>query len=182
VAAVSEGINYILGPVGALVLMIVVSFCLLGSRRPVQALAFATVTLAGWLAQTLATIIVRRPQPPAMTPTSTVETGIGSFPSLHTSFAAALVVAVALVLARGRARQVAALGLGLLFIGCVGFAAVYVGLNYLTDVIASLLVVVAAAMSWLPVWNNVLVPQLNRAPHLNRNAEPMEGKSREHRL
>jgi undecaprenyl-diphosphatase len=72
--------------------------------------------------------------------------------------------------------------LGLLFIGCVGFAAVYVGLNYLTDVIASLLVVVAAAMSWLPVWNNVLVPQLNRAPHLNRNAEPMEGKSREHRL
>ncbi|MEW1943666.1 phosphatase PAP2 family protein [Pseudarthrobacter sp. NPDC080037] len=163
---VSEGIHYLLGPFGATTIVLVICvYLLLLKRRPVQSLAFASIVVVGWVASTLAKVLVARPRPAtASTNGFITETGNNSFPSGHTAFAAALVLAVALVLCRSTVEQVTALGVGGLFVGCVAFSRVYLGLHYVSDVVASLAVVIAATMAWIPLWNVVIAPRLPAPP------------------
>jgi undecaprenyl-diphosphatase len=182
--ALSECIHYVFGPVGATALVIVICVYLIWfRRRPVQSLAFASVIIAGWLASTAAKILVARPRPPLPSTDALItETGNNSFPSGHTAFAAAFVLAVTLVLANGKAQQVAALVGGTVFVAAVAFTRMYLGVHYLSDVIASLFTTAAAVLAWMPVWNNLLAPRLPRdlsirvlsPPHRKRGQ--IEGK------
>jgi undecaprenyl-diphosphatase len=160
--ALSEGIHYVFGPVGTTALVIVICVYLIWfRRRPVQSLAFASVIIAGWLASTAAKILVARPRPPAPSTGALItETGNNSFPSGHTAFAAAFVLAVTLVLANGRAQQLTALVGGTVFVAVVAFTRMYLGVHYLSDVIASPVITVAAVIAWMPFWNNLLAPRL----------------------
>jgi len=99
--AVSETIHFGFGPVGAVILTIIICAYLLWSRgRPLPAVAFASVVAMGWLASTAAKVLVGRPRPPAdATGALITETGHNSFPSGHTAFAVSLALAVFLVLA-----------------------------------------------------------------------------------
>lgn len=158
----SEGIHYAFGPVGASALVVIICAYLLWIRKkPAQALAFALIVGSGWLAATLAKMLVARPRPSAASLHPVIaETGYNSYPSGHTAFAAAFVVAVVLVLARSRKAQLASLGAGAVFVVVVAFSRVYLGVHYISDVTASVLVVTAALMMCAPVWNTVLVSRL----------------------
>ncbi|MDQ0118396.1 phosphatase PAP2 family protein [Pseudarthrobacter sp902506025] len=159
----SEGIHVAFGPIGATALVAVICAYLLWIRKkPAQALGFALVVAAGWLASTLAKTIVARPRPSgaALHPAIT-ETGYNSYPSGHTAFAAAFVMAVTLVLARSRKAQAASLSVGAVFVAVVAFSRVYLGVHYVSDVIASVFVVIAAVMVCGSVWNTFLAPRLS---------------------
>ncbi|HEY8754540.1 MAG TPA: phosphatase PAP2 family protein [Arthrobacter sp.] len=177
--AVSEAIHYGLGPTGAVALALTICGYLLWFRgRPVQALAFGSVVAAGWLASTAGKILVSRPRPPADAAGSLIaETGNNSFPSGHTAFAVSLVLAIALVLARGTAQRLAALAAGSLFIAVVAFSRMYLGVHYLSDVIGSVLISSAAILAWLPVWNNLIAPRISRL-HLIQGLEARTSKQR----
>ncbi|MEW1812585.1 phosphatase PAP2 family protein [Pseudarthrobacter phenanthrenivorans] len=168
---VSAGIHYLLGPVGATLIVIVICLYLLWFRRwPTQALAFASIVIAGWLASTSAKMVVARPRPStASTYPFITETGNTSFPSGHTAFAAALVIAITLVVARSKAARTSSLIFGSLFVAVVAFSRVYLGVHYVSDVIASVVVVVAATLIWVPIWNIVLTPRLPAGPLRRRD-------------
>lgn len=154
------------GPVGASAPVAVICAYLLWIRKePAQALAFALIVASSWLAATLAKMLVARPRPSAASlhPVIT-ETGYNSYSSGHTAFIAAFVLAVVLVLARSRKAQLASLGAGAVFVAVVAFSTVYLGVHYISDVTASVMVVTAALRVCGPVWNTVLVPRLPAGP------------------
>ncbi|GAC1369613.1 MAG: hypothetical protein NVSMB43_04320 [Pseudarthrobacter sp.] len=161
--ALSEAVHYGFGPLGATLLVLIICVYLLWFRgRPVPALAFGSVVAAGWLASTAGKILVSRARPPTdATGPLITETGDNSFPSGHTAFAAALVLAITLVLARNTVQRLAALAAGTLFVGVVAFSRLYLGVHYLSDVIGSVLISSAAILAWLPVWNNLIAPRLS---------------------
>ncbi|WP_113990551.1 phosphatase PAP2 family protein, partial [Arthrobacter sp. Hiyo1] len=119
-----QAINYGIGPVGAVLLVLVIGSYLAWVRgRPVQALAFCSVVAAGWLGSSAAKILVGRPRPPADAVGSlATPTGTSSFPSGHTAVALALVLAITIVLARTTTQRVAALTAGTLFVALVAFS------------------------------------------------------------
>lgn len=166
----SEAIHFGFGPVGATALVVLICVHLLWFRgRPVQALAFGSVVAAGWLASTAGKILVSRSRPPADAAGSLIlETGNNSFPSGHTAFAASLVLAISLVLARSAAQRLTALAAGTLFVAVVAFSRMYLGVHYLSDVIGSVLISSAAVLAWLPVWNNLIAPRLPGMAFIHR--------------
>lgn len=157
-----QAINYGIGPVGAVLLVLVIGSYLAWIRgRPVQALAFCSVVAAGWLGSSAAKILVGRPRPPADAVGSlATATGTSSFPSGHTAFALALVLALTIVLARSTTQRVAALTAGTLFVALVAFSRLYLGVHYPTDVAGSVFISSASILAWLPVWNNLIAPRL----------------------
>lgn len=131
------------GTRGALLLALVaVLVAWRSGRRRVpltQVAAFAVLVVGGqFLLSNVAKLVVDRPRPDLLNLTGFAGT---SFPSGHATAAAATLAAVALLLARGRSRRSQAL----LFGAATGLAAmvaatrVLLGVHWLTDVLAGLL-------------------------------------------
>jgi len=113
---------------------------ILWTRSRSAALALGGLTIVGWLSVEIGKAVVHRPRPPAAAVHALVaETAADSYPSGHTAFAAATVFAVvaALVLT-GRRTRLAWL-IGLPVVAAVGVSRLYLGVHYLTDVVASVL-------------------------------------------
>ncbi len=155
-SAIALFVNVALGPVVApLVLLIVCGF--LWTRDRFLAVTVGGLTIVGWLSVEIGKALVHRTRPPGASVHALVsETAADSYPSGHTAFAAAAVFAVvaALVL-RHRSTRLAWL-VGLPFIAVVALSRLYLGVHYVTDVIASvvfagssILVVVAIGWPWL---------------------------------
>lgn len=163
---ISLAIHYGLGPVGAIVLLLL---CFLGlwmlRRSIVPALAFGSVVSIGWLSSEAGKHLVARIRPPADAVQALIpEHGMDSFPSGHTAFAVALVWAFVLVVSRtGRARMWT-LAAGVVVIAWVAFSRLYLGVHYPSDVIASVFIASSAILLWLPVWNNLIEPHLGQTP------------------
>ncbi|MCY0903694.1 phosphatase PAP2 family protein [Arthrobacter sp. H14-L1] len=167
--AIALGINYGLGPVGALLIFILIcSWLWWGSRAPMRALAFGSITAVGWLSADIGKYTVARLRPPSSaTHALVMETGHNSFPSGHTAFAASLAWAAILVLARPGVQRRLAIVAGALFAAVVAFSRIYLGVHYPTDVVGGVLISAAGIFIWLALWSNLIEPRLRAVKALN---------------
>lgn len=157
--AISLGIHYFLGPIGAVIIIAVVgAYLYFKQKNTARAAMFISVVTVGWLASASGKILVGRPRPPAeITHALILEGGHDSFPSGHTAFATSLAIATVLVLARTRKQRQWTALIAVLFIALVGFSRLYLGVHYPSDVIGSILITCTAILAWTVLWNKVIV-------------------------
>lgn len=136
-ALVLDGVG---GPRVTPLLTLAIVLLLVLFRRRVLGLVVGLITLLAWLPGHFAKKIFTRPRPPKdLNPVLDYSgPGANSFPSGHTSFVVALVIALAFALgATGHHRRwMLALGGTLVFF--VGLARMYLGVHWPTDVLASI--------------------------------------------
>ncbi len=154
--ALALAVNIGLGPLVAPIVLLV-ACGILWTRNRFAAVAVGGLTVVGWLSVELGKLLVHRIRPPAASVHALVsETAADSYPSGHTAFAAATVFAIAatLVVAGRPTRLVWLVGLPL--VALVGLSRLYLGVHYLTDVVASVvfagasvLVVAVIGLPWL---------------------------------
>ena len=164
-SALSLAIHFGLGPLGAVVILVLA--CLFLIRRSLRgATAFASVVGVGWLASVVGKNVVSRIRPPSDAVHAMVsEHGLNSFPSGHTAFALSLACAFILVVPRRPRMKAVSTAAGVVFVALVAFSRLYLGVHYPSDVIASVFIAGAAILAWLPVWNNLIAPRFNRQSH-----------------
>jgi len=114
------------------------------------------VTGAAWVSAALGKVLVHRSRPPGGVLHALVsETGVDSFPSGHTAFAAGLLASAVLIsYLYGRSAWGAA-ALGLPALGVVGVSRLYLGVHYLTDVLGSCLVAGASTLALIGIYNAI---------------------------
>jgi undecaprenyl-diphosphatase len=166
----SQVINYGIGPAGAVAMVLAICAWLVWRKgRPLQALAFGSLVTVGWLGSTVGKILVSRARPPADAVSALVpETHLDSFPSGHTAFATALVLAAVIVLAGSNTQKRQVSAAGAVFVALVAFSRLYLGVHYLSDVAGSVVIATAAVFAWLPVWSNLIAPRLAGAAMVRR--------------
>lgn len=162
-----EGVSYLASPVAGVVILAVWSgWLLFVRRRPMRAVATFLVVAVGWNSTQLAKAIVARPRPPRefmLDP----EIGSNSFPSGHTAFTVAVVVAAYFLLRETRHRRTV-LVCGVLAVLLVAFSRMYVGAHYPTDTLGSVLIAGSAIFFVTGVWQAWVLPQLHRLPLMER--------------
>ncbi len=163
-------INALLTPMGNVIILAVVCVVLMFVlRRPLTALAFGSTVAVGWVSSEIGKVAVARLRPPgSLTHALILENGRDSFPSGHTAFAAALVWAAILILARTPSQRAITAVIGGLFALSVASSRLYLGVHYPTDVAGSLLISTAAILFWLPLWNNLIEPRLRQVSRINK--------------
>lgn len=144
---IALGMSWLFSPAVSVALVILAAVGVWVVRREVWAsVMVVALTLVPWLGNSLIKAIVHRPRPDSGALPNHLLTATGfSYPSGHTSFAVAFCLALVIVLGSGRWR------LPLIVVASVvpvltAFARMYVGVHYLTDVIASLLYATAATV------------------------------------
>jgi len=50
----------------------------------------------------------------------------------------------------------------------VAFSRMYLGVHYLSDVLASVPISCAGILAWLPVWNHLVAPRISRIQLIQR--------------
>ncbi|MBB5121899.1 phosphoesterase [Streptomyces eurocidicus] len=164
---VMEGISYLASPVaGVIILAIWSGWLLFVRRRPTKAAATFLVVAVGWNSTQIAKAIVARPRPPRefmLDP----EIGSNSFPSGHTAFTVAVVVAAYFLLRESRHRRTV-LVCGVLAVLLVAFSRMYVGAHYPTDTFGSVLIAGSAITFVTGLWHVWLEPNLHRIPLMER--------------
>jgi membrane-associated phospholipid phosphatase len=112
------------------------------------------VTGVGWVAAAVGKLLVHRSRPPGGVLHALVsETGIDSYPSGHTAFAAGLLasaVLIAYIFGRSAIRT-AVLGLPGLVV--VGVSRLYLGVHYIADVLGSCLIASASTLLLIGTYN-----------------------------
>lgn len=167
---VALAINSLLSPLGIVVILALsFLFLLLVRRCPVNAFAFASVVAFGWLSSEAVKLVVAMPRPDGhlLQYPLLVEAGHDSFPSGHTTFAVAFVIA-AYLLARETRWAILTAIVGVLFAVAVAGSRLYIGVHYPSDVIGSLLIAVAAIAFYTGLWNRYGLTVANRVPLLDR--------------
>ena len=143
------GINYGFGTIGAAALTLVLAMLLaLGLRSWRQGVKLLILVAVPWGVAEGVKLIVQRPRPDrSMWPQTLVPEPVStSFPSGHTAFAAALMIALVLLAHQLGARSIAPLaGIAVLVVATTAWSRMYLGVHHLTDVTASMLVVPAAS-------------------------------------
>lgn len=117
-------------------------------------LVVVVVTRAGWVAAAVGKLLVHRSRPPGGVLHALVsETGIDSYPSGHTAFAAGLLASAVLIsYIYGRsALGTAVLGLPALVV--VGVSRLYLGVHYVADIVGSCLVASASTLVLIGTYN-----------------------------
>jgi undecaprenyl-diphosphatase len=114
------------------------------------------VTAAGWVAAAVGKLLVHRSRPPGGVLHALVsETGIDSYPSGHTAFAAGLLasaVLIAYIFGRSAIQMVV---LGLPGLVVVVVSRLYLGVHYIADVLGSCLVASASTLLLIGTYNAV---------------------------
>lgn len=145
--AAAFGIDWLFSPPIATVIVVLTGAGVwFVTRRMRAVVVFLGVALLPWFGSEVIKMIVRRPRPDptALTHPLLATPPSFSFPSGHTCFALALCLALLTVAWSTRARPfliVAAVVIPVL----TGFTRMYLGVHYLTDVVASLAYAAAAA-------------------------------------
>lgn len=159
------GIAAVLGPVGGVIVTVLCAGLVFATTGDVRrAAVFLALVGLTWLGAEAIKHIVRRARPiSADLPHHVVTETSFSFPSGHTTFAAALALAFIITYWHSRHRRtiliVAPLGVLL-----VALSRVYLGVHFPTDVIGAALYSVFAAAVIMPFLVNVAVPLVWRDP------------------
>jgi membrane-associated phospholipid phosphatase len=137
----ATGIYSVLGPVPAVVITAVIAAVILAATRRIRiAITFAIVVAVTWLPSAAMKLLIHRARPDVTTLAHPFahQPVDASFPSGHTVFVVAVVVAFALLARPGAWRSFAFIA-GTIFCILVGLALVVDGVHYATDVFASVL-------------------------------------------
>lgn len=133
----------------ALILLAIVACGVAALTRSVaNGLIIVGMTTCGWAATAVMKAIVGRERPDQLLLADSLLPGAHgptSYPSGHTAFAASLAIAVSLVMWRTRWR-IPVVVLAAAFTGLVAVSRIYLGVHYLSDVVASLALSVAVAV------------------------------------
>lgn len=146
-------LDFVGGPTVTPWLTVAIALIMVACRRAVLGALVAGITFLSWLPGFFAKMLFTRARPPAEVHPVFQYTGAGanSFPSGHTSFVVALVIALAFALGvTGHLRRWAVV-LGGLLVLCVAFARLYLGLHWPTDVIAGLFFGLGTALLLWPL-------------------------------
>lgn len=147
-------IDWLFSPsVGGFVVLLIAAACFLFTRDIRLVLKFTTLAVLGWLGSEFLKFVVQRPRPD-LTGTLIANPLSASYPSGHTAFAACLMLAL-IVITRGRARTVLAIVGGLVALA-TAYSRVYLGVHYVSDVLASLVYSVAAIALLNLVWDRIV--------------------------
>ncbi|MDO5617601.1 phosphatase PAP2 family protein [Kocuria sp.] len=156
---VALGINNLLAPAGALLILGGMAVFAAIWRSVPHALWLLATAAGGWGTVLVLKYLVARPRPlaDALANPMVTETGRDSFPSGHTSFAVVLAICVIVLVATSPTRSVRGLTgwvgvLALLFALVVAASRLYVGAHYISDVAASFSATLAGCMLVAAVW------------------------------
>jgi len=144
--AIAVGIDWLFAPPRAIGITVVVAVALLAVRRDVRmTIGFVLLVAISWLGSDLVKAIVHRPRPDStqLLNPLIVTPGSYSYPSGHVAFAASLGLALVVIAARGRWRN-AAIGLAVVMALATAWSRAYLGVHYVTDVVAALVYTAAA--------------------------------------
>lgn len=148
--AADQGLGPVVGPILlALVCLIV------GARNRVAAMVLGGVAIVGWFSVGLGKVVFARHRPPADQVHALVhESGLDSYPSGHTAFAAAVLAGVIMALRSSGRETSLAWYLGVPAVLLVAGTRLYLGAHHLADVVGSVLfvagtvLVLAASITW----------------------------------
>ncbi|GAA4664326.1 phosphatase PAP2 family protein [Frondihabitans cladoniiphilus] len=157
--AVAVAIDWFLGPtVGLVVSIVATGFVALATRRLRPTLTFAVVVGVGWYSNQVVKDLVERPRPDRASLAHPFDPAPGSFsyPSGHTAIATVLVIAALAVLPAARRGMLAPLAVAIVLV--VAASRVYLGVHYVSDVVAAMLWCSAAAVLLLLVCRAVGTP------------------------
>ncbi len=147
-------INALLGVSVAPIVLVAIAGLVAKLWHWVAGVVVFVVTGTDWVAAAIGKVLVHRSRPPGGVLHALVsETGMDSYPSGHTAFAAGLLasaVVVAYIFGRS-ARATAVLGLPAVLV--VGVSRLYLGVHYLADVVGSGLVAAAATLVLIATYN-----------------------------
>jgi undecaprenyl-diphosphatase len=132
------------------------------SRSMTRAIVFAVVVAVCWSGSEMMKLLVQRPRPAVSVPVVGASTSF-SFPSGHTAFACAIVIALLLTVRDWRFRWAAGL-LGGALVLLVAWSRMYLGVHFPTDVTASVLLTASVAAVVIPLILNVALPVLGVTP------------------
>lgn len=167
---ISLAVEKILGPSGAIVILLVLIAILWFVRRtPIDALAVASISAFGWIYSLIFKYAVHRhrPDPTLLANPLSPDMDPNSFPSGHVCFAVSLTIAL-YFLFREKRWGIWVLVVGMVVSGLVAVSRVYVGVHYPIDVIASFPASIAGIILWCGLWNRFAPPILARVPFVTR--------------
>jgi len=138
-----------LGGLSAAVVLVLVAVAVMALKRSVpDGLMVLIMTTGGWAATAVMKVMVGRDRPDQNVLTDPLlpdVRGATSYPSGHTAFAVSLGIAVSLVMLRTRWKVPVIIG-ATIFALIVGASRIYLGVHYLSDVVASFALSVAVAV------------------------------------
>lgn len=147
-------IDVLMGVSVAPIILVAVAGLVAKVRHWAAGVLVLVVTGAGWVAAAMGKVLVHRSRPPGGPLHALVsETGMDSYPSGHTAFAAGLLASAVLIsYVYGRsALRTAILGLPALVV--VAFSRLYLGVHYVADVVGSCLIVGASTLVLIGTYN-----------------------------
>lgn len=160
---IAVAIAWLFGPpiAAAITALIIAALYLFSRPRLVVAAKFAFLVGGTWLGSELVKLIVQRPRPGAIGASQIIETPLSfTYPSGHTAFAASLGLAVVILVWASRWRPLA-IALTVVLVLLTGYSRMYLGVHYLTDVIASMIYSVAAITLLNVLFVRYLQPKLS---------------------
>ncbi|MBT2504160.1 phosphatase PAP2 family protein [Curtobacterium sp. ISL-83] len=169
VAAVTNLVYHVFSPVPAIAITAAVTALIWALRKDVRAAAaFAGVVALTWIPSDIVKIVVHRPRPDVylLTHAYTPLQVDASYPSGHTVFVTAFVIALILVTRHTRWSRLVCV-LGVLLIAGVAMSLLIDAVHYPTDVIASILWALAVAPAARLIWVDLL---MRRIPILRPNS------------
>lgn len=168
--AVSLALEKILGPSGAVVILVLLLVVLWFVRRtPVDAIAVVGITGFGWVYSLIFKYAVHRQRPDSSLLANPLSPDMdpNSFPSGHVCFAVSLTIALYFLFRHTKWGTWVLVG-GLIVSVLVAWTRLYVGVHYPMDVIASFPASIAGILLWSGIWNRIAPPILNRLPFISR--------------
>lgn len=155
-------VNVALGPGLAATILAVVCVALWALQSLRTAVVFGALTSIGWLSSLVGKVVIARPRPPQSIHPLVVETARDSFPSGHTSFAAAFVAATVACLWLAGRRVRAAAWIGAAVVVVVALTRLVLGAHFLADVVAAPLFAFGAVALVTGLWRTGELPWLSR--------------------
>ncbi|WP_052663743.1 phosphatase PAP2 family protein [Psychromicrobium lacuslunae] len=155
--AFARVLEFVFGPLFGPVLVLLIGLGVwLVRRRALDGLAFMLLACSGWVFSEVFKLIIarQRPDQSLLFDPLSPETGSNSFPSGHTCFAVALALAFYFLLPPGKWRGLVTI-LGSLTAIAVAWSRLYIGVHYLSDVIASFAASLAGVLLFAALWNRM---------------------------
>ena len=165
VGSIANGVYSLFSPVPAVILTAVLAGLIWAVTRQLRvAVTFAVIVAVTWLPSAVIKALVHRARPDSsmLSHPFTPFPVDASYPSGHTVFITALVIAVFFLVSGRRARTVAAI-VGAIVVAIVAVALLIDGVHFPTDVLASIVWSLAVAPLVLMLWNRFVIPRTFRA-------------------